>query len=475
MIKLYEDKRFYYNSDNVHIFTVTMPSAAANKQIILQFNEQCKFEWIDQRRVIAGPYEHIFSLNYDENMLGTPGTPDMQGYLEEIWFFEEAAWYDEENANDYDYDYVEVEMNDEDIDKSIMRRFLSTKINKHCVLRRFPSPKVSTSVITRVYHSGHGITRTKKWKIGGKSFYMVINEFPSLDGVKKKYSHYEFPTSLSSVFYDAIRKNRRRNVLLGYKKAFLNVPTMCPHATSSTTPICTICATEKQPQCLITLALENSVICAQNQVDKCRCNRARVLTIERLKDNGYELLLDEQGETVKYWNAVSMYYDTSFQYSLGAEIFIPNFEDSDRQCAAGIHFYFDKGKALNHQTPCPLTRFLNATKSATPIPISVPIPDPIPATVPVQVPDQVPATTSVSNYDSCDSSTNKEIESINDESFPPIPLMDPSLDERFPPIPLMDPSLDDMLTIDDFAEIDDESTPLLQNSSKKGKRVALFS
>ena len=70
---------------------------------------------------------------------------------------------------------------------------------------------------------------------------------------------------------------------------------------------------------------------------KCRCSKAKVLSIENLDGTGANLLSVPSG------------YDTKFIYPVGETVSVDNF-DSDRWkgCAPGIHFFITREEAVKY-------------------------------------------------------------------------------------------------------------------------------
>ena len=69
---------------------------------------------------------------------------------------------------------------------------------------------------------------------------------------------------------------------------------------------------------------------------KCRCNKAKVLSITSLDDKK------------KYQKAFSR-YDTTFTYKVGETVKVPDFnKDRWKECAPGIHFFMCRMDAVNY-------------------------------------------------------------------------------------------------------------------------------
>ena len=70
--------------------------------------------------------------------------------------------------------------------------------------------------------------------------------------------------------------------------------------------------------------------------EKCRCNKAKVLSITSLDDKK------------KYQKAFSR-YDTTFTYKVGETVKVPDFnKDRWKECAPGIHFFMCRMDAVNY-------------------------------------------------------------------------------------------------------------------------------
>lgn len=70
---------------------------------------------------------------------------------------------------------------------------------------------------------------------------------------------------------------------------------------------------------------------------KCRCSKAKVLSITNL--DGSESGLTE----------VASYYDKRFIYRVGEVVEVPDFdEDRWNECAAGIHFFITREEAVKY-------------------------------------------------------------------------------------------------------------------------------
>lgn len=68
---------------------------------------------------------------------------------------------------------------------------------------------------------------------------------------------------------------------------------------------------------------------------KCRCNKARVLSIETLDGVHTDVAFSS--------------YDRTFKYELGKEVSVDNFdEDRSHECAPGIHFFMTREEAVNY-------------------------------------------------------------------------------------------------------------------------------
>ena len=71
---------------------------------------------------------------------------------------------------------------------------------------------------------------------------------------------------------------------------------------------------------------------------KCRCDKATVIAIEN--ENGTPADVTE----------VCSDYDTSFKYSVHANLVVENFcEDRWKECSAGIHFFINREEAVNYK------------------------------------------------------------------------------------------------------------------------------
>lgn len=71
---------------------------------------------------------------------------------------------------------------------------------------------------------------------------------------------------------------------------------------------------------------------------KCRCDKAIVLSIEYVDGRQYES------------ESVHSIYDTSFIYTVGEEVSVPNFDDNRwNECAPGIHFFITRDEAVLYQ------------------------------------------------------------------------------------------------------------------------------
>ena len=70
---------------------------------------------------------------------------------------------------------------------------------------------------------------------------------------------------------------------------------------------------------------------------KCRCDKARVLSITNLDGTDANV------------SSVSSYYDKSFIYKVGEVVEVPDF-DTDRwnECSAGIHFFINRQEAVEY-------------------------------------------------------------------------------------------------------------------------------
>lgn len=70
---------------------------------------------------------------------------------------------------------------------------------------------------------------------------------------------------------------------------------------------------------------------------KCRCDKARVLSIERLYEPGTRDAIAHS------------FFDKTFNYELGKEVSVDNFdEDRSHECAPGIHFFMTWEEAANY-------------------------------------------------------------------------------------------------------------------------------
>lgn len=190
------------------------------------------------------------------------------------------------------------------------------------------------SFVTFMYHEN-----------GARTFYMAHTTFDKDGKLWQPVSFFDFPTSFASVFRDMIANKKNR--LIGYKKALLtsSCSSSCSSSSSSFS-CCTAANVLRDIPCIVTLAIDNAVICAQTRVNKCRANRARVMCIEELNACS-EIVLGDDGQPVLHPSAVSM-HDRSFRYDVGNDVFVLNFEDNNVECAAGIHFFFEKNAAINY-------------------------------------------------------------------------------------------------------------------------------
>ena len=93
---------------------------------------------------------------------------------------------------------------------------------------------------------------------------------------------------------------------------------------------------KKANECIVKLLiLEDSKRSSATSV-KCRCNKARVLEIEKIKT----------GEKLK---EIRSNYDNNFIYKVGEIVSVENFdEDRWNECGAGIHFFMNKNNAINY-------------------------------------------------------------------------------------------------------------------------------
>ena len=70
---------------------------------------------------------------------------------------------------------------------------------------------------------------------------------------------------------------------------------------------------------------------------KCRCDKAKVLSITRMSDGK------------KFDKGVSS-YDKSFEYEVGKTVSVDNFDDNRwNECAPGIHFFTDRAEAERYE------------------------------------------------------------------------------------------------------------------------------
>ena len=70
---------------------------------------------------------------------------------------------------------------------------------------------------------------------------------------------------------------------------------------------------------------------------KCRCDKAKVLSITRMSDG-------------KKFDKGFSSYDKSFEYEVGKTVSVDNFDDNRwNECAPGIHFFTDRAEAERYE------------------------------------------------------------------------------------------------------------------------------
>ena len=70
---------------------------------------------------------------------------------------------------------------------------------------------------------------------------------------------------------------------------------------------------------------------------KCRCDKAIVLSIENADGTQYEE------------KSVYSCYDKDFVYTVGQEVYVPDFDDNRwNECSAGIHFFVTREEAVQY-------------------------------------------------------------------------------------------------------------------------------
>jgi hypothetical protein len=81
---------------------------------------------------------------------------------------------------------------------------------------------------------------------------------------------------------------------------------------------------------------------------KCRCDKARVLSIECLREPCESGSIFDDSPYPSIVCARSI-YDRQFEYELGKEVSVDNFdEDRSHECAPGIHFFMTREEAANY-------------------------------------------------------------------------------------------------------------------------------
>lgn len=69
---------------------------------------------------------------------------------------------------------------------------------------------------------------------------------------------------------------------------------------------------------------------------KCRCDKAKVLSITKIDGSAYEE------------NNVASDRDPEFIYEIGKEVSVPDFDENRwNECSTGIHFFITRDEAVN--------------------------------------------------------------------------------------------------------------------------------
>ena len=88
---------------------------------------------------------------------------------------------------------------------------------------------------------------------------------------------------------------------------------------------------------IVTLLIPADTLRSSATSEKCRCNKAKVLSITSLDDK------------TKYQKAYSS-WDHSFIYEVGEMVEVPDFDkDRWKECAPGIHFFANRKDAVNYK------------------------------------------------------------------------------------------------------------------------------
>ena len=89
--------------------------------------------------------------------------------------------------------------------------------------------------------------------------------------------------------------------------------------------------------CIVKLLIPADALRSSATSEKCRCNKAKVLSITSLDDK------------TKYQKAYSS-WDHSFIYEVGEMVEVPDFDkDRWKGCAPGIHFFANRKDAVNYK------------------------------------------------------------------------------------------------------------------------------
>ena len=110
----------------------------------------------------------------------------------------------------------------------------------------------------------------------------------------------------------------------------LNFPIACPEKGSFT-------AFKKAGVYIIELEIPSDALRSSSTTRKCRCSKAKVISITNL---------DGTPSDVK---SVASGYDSKFIYTIGETVEVPNF-DTNRwnECAPGIHFFITRQEAVDY-------------------------------------------------------------------------------------------------------------------------------
>lgn len=105
------------------------------------------------------------------------------------------------------------------------------------------------------------------------------------------------------------------------------------------------CRSFEHHDVIVTLEIPKDAIVFSINGDKCRTNKAKVISINLIEDEDIEVNRAHSSSIIKYYG-----YDYYLSYYIGDEINIKNFNyQYNVECAEGIHFFMTKEEAIKYK------------------------------------------------------------------------------------------------------------------------------